>query len=304
MSKIMMWHVWKVTYLRRNVTIVFGASYHLLGSWIYWYSKIRFWLQGDWQFSKLQHLASYISRHNAMAYDTWYLMEYSSLCPRCSVYTLYRLTHTMELTHLVHRTHTLSTVLTANNTLLTQMCDHSNNWLRQSSYFLVSSPLDIFNSPLPSSLVLVNLEVHTSLVRSLKCLQTSSSAWSACLRSLRASSIFCLISILFAPDNWSTAFTSLCLLFCQFLLHLFLATFLCCWFCVFLGMSQCHMPVPACWSGSRIGFFLFLISYSLGRFCMLTWDLYQLPMHSASFWGPPNFNQGQSTEMSSRLAHK
>jgi hypothetical protein len=31
-SKIMMWHVGKVTYLHRNVTVVCGASYHLLGS--------------------------------------------------------------------------------------------------------------------------------------------------------------------------------------------------------------------------------------------------------------------------------
>ncbi len=73
-SKIMTWHIWKVTYLRRNVTIVCGASYHLLGSQISWDLKIRFWLQvksyiSDWQFSKSQHLARYVSRHNAMAYD-------------------------------------------------------------------------------------------------------------------------------------------------------------------------------------------------------------------------------------------
>jgi hypothetical protein len=63
-----------VTYLRRNVTIVRGTSYHLLGSRISWDLKIRFWLQvksfiSDWQFSKSRHLASYVSRHNAMAYD-------------------------------------------------------------------------------------------------------------------------------------------------------------------------------------------------------------------------------------------
>ncbi len=170
---------------------------------------------------------------------------------------------------------------TAHDTLLTQMCDHSNNWLRKTSCFLVSSPLDIFKSPLRSSLVLVDLEVHTSLVRLPKYWQTLSSAWSACLRSLRASSIFCLISTLFTPNNWATASTSLCLLFCQFLLRLFLAAFFCCCFCVSLGMSQRHVPVPACWCiiapGSRIGIFLFLILYSLGRFCMLTLDWYQLP---------------------------
>ncbi len=75
MSKIMMWYVWMVAYLRRSVTIVCGASYHLLGSQISQDSKIRFWLQvesyiGNWQFSKWQHLASYVSHHNAMAYDT------------------------------------------------------------------------------------------------------------------------------------------------------------------------------------------------------------------------------------------
>ena len=73
-SKVKTWHVWKVTYLRRNVTIVCGTSYHLLGSWISWDSKIRFQLQvkfyiSNWQFSKSQHLARYVSHHNAMAYD-------------------------------------------------------------------------------------------------------------------------------------------------------------------------------------------------------------------------------------------
>ncbi len=78
MSKIMLWYVWMVTYLCRNVTIVHGASYHLLGSQISWDSKIRFWLQvefyiSDWQFSKSRHLASYVSCHNDMAYDNlWY----------------------------------------------------------------------------------------------------------------------------------------------------------------------------------------------------------------------------------------
>ncbi len=74
MSKNMTWHIWKVTSLCRNVTIVCGASYHLFGSWISQDSKIRFWLQvksyiSDWQFSKSRHLARYVSRHNAVAYD-------------------------------------------------------------------------------------------------------------------------------------------------------------------------------------------------------------------------------------------
>ncbi len=52
--------------LRRNVTIVCGTSYHLLGSRISRDSKIRFQLQvksyiSDWQFSKSQHLESYVS---------------------------------------------------------------------------------------------------------------------------------------------------------------------------------------------------------------------------------------------------
>ncbi len=73
-SKTMTWHVWMVTYLRRNVTMVCGASYHLLGSRISRDSKIRFWLQvesyiSNWQFRESQHLARYVSCHNAMSYD-------------------------------------------------------------------------------------------------------------------------------------------------------------------------------------------------------------------------------------------
>ncbi len=73
-SKIMMWHVQKVTILRRNVPVVYGASYHLLGSWFLQDSKIRFWLQAEsyisyWAFSKSWLLVSYVSRHKAMAYD-------------------------------------------------------------------------------------------------------------------------------------------------------------------------------------------------------------------------------------------
>jgi hypothetical protein len=72
-----------VTYLGRNVTIVCGASYHLLGSQISQDSKIQFRLQvesyiSDWRFSESQHLASYVSRLNAMAYDmhTWLFVFY------------------------------------------------------------------------------------------------------------------------------------------------------------------------------------------------------------------------------------
>ncbi len=74
-----------------------------------------------------------------------YLTKYSSLCLKGSVYTLYRLAHTRLLVYLVHCIHILSTVLTAQDTLLTQMCEAQNNWLRQLSCFLVSSPLDISN---------------------------------------------------------------------------------------------------------------------------------------------------------------
>jgi hypothetical protein len=64
-----------VTYSCRNVNIVRGASYHLLGSQISQDLKIRFQLQvefyiSDCQFSELQHLASYVSHHNAMTCDT------------------------------------------------------------------------------------------------------------------------------------------------------------------------------------------------------------------------------------------
>ncbi len=63
-----------VTYLRKYVIIVCGTSYHLLGSQISQDSKIQFQLQvksyiSNWQFSALRHLARYVSRHNAMAYD-------------------------------------------------------------------------------------------------------------------------------------------------------------------------------------------------------------------------------------------
>jgi hypothetical protein len=75
MSKIMTWHVKKVTILRRNVPVVCGASYHLLGYQILQDSKIPFRLQVEsyisgWLFSESQPLASYVSRHKAMAYDT------------------------------------------------------------------------------------------------------------------------------------------------------------------------------------------------------------------------------------------
>ncbi len=75
MSKIMTWHVKEVTILRRNVPVVCGASYHLLGYRILQDSKIRFWLQvkshiSHWLFSGSQLLASYVSRHKAMAYDS------------------------------------------------------------------------------------------------------------------------------------------------------------------------------------------------------------------------------------------
>ncbi len=57
------------------VPVVCGASYHLLGYRILQDSKIRFRLQvesyiGDWLFSKSRLLASYVSHHKAMAYDT------------------------------------------------------------------------------------------------------------------------------------------------------------------------------------------------------------------------------------------
>ncbi len=64
-----------LTYPCRNA-MVCGASQHILGSWVSQDFKIRFWLQvesyiSNWQFGKSRHLASYVSRHNAMAYDKW-----------------------------------------------------------------------------------------------------------------------------------------------------------------------------------------------------------------------------------------
>ncbi len=72
-----------MTILCRNVTVVCGASYHLLGSRISQDSKIRFRLQVescicDWLFSESRLLASYVSRHKAMAYD-------KCRTPRCHI---------------------------------------------------------------------------------------------------------------------------------------------------------------------------------------------------------------------------
>ncbi len=138
------------------------------------------------------------------------------------------------------------------------------NWLRQPSCFLVSSLLDISNFTFALPLVLVDLWVHMYSVRSVRYSRILSSAWSACQRSLRASRDFCLISTLFAPNTWITVSMSLRLLPYQFLLCLFLATFLCCCFWNFFGVLWCQIPVPAHWCivapGSRIGFSL--ISYS------------------------------------------
>ena len=90
--------------------------------------------------------------------------------------------------------------------------------------------------------------------------QISSRTQSACLRSLIAFRDLCLISTSFAPNAWLTASTSLHLLPCQFILLWSLATFVFCFFGGFFFMSQCQIPVPACWCtvapGSRIGFFL------------------------------------------------
>jgi hypothetical protein len=65
-----------VTILRRNVPVVCDVSYHLLGYQISQDSKTRFRLQvesyiSNWlSFSESRLLASYVSRHKAMAYDT------------------------------------------------------------------------------------------------------------------------------------------------------------------------------------------------------------------------------------------
>jgi hypothetical protein len=57
-----------MTILHKNVPVLCGASYHLLG--------FRFWLHvesyiSDWQFSKSRLLMSYVFRHTAMAYDKY-----------------------------------------------------------------------------------------------------------------------------------------------------------------------------------------------------------------------------------------
>ncbi len=147
------------------------------------------------------------------------------------------------------------------------MWDALNTWLTQPSCFLVSSPLDISNFTFALPLVLVDLPVHMYSVQSARYLQISSSAWSACLRSLRASRDFCLISILFAPNTRLTTSTSLRLLPCQFLLHLFLVTFLCCCFCASFGVPRSQITVPACWLNSLVLSYLFLIMFSCSSRC-------------------------------------
>jgi hypothetical protein len=77
-----------VTILRRNVPVVCGASYHLLGYRILQESKIRFRLQvksyiSNWLFSESRLLASYVSRHKAMAYDT--IRSLTKSCKTCQV---------------------------------------------------------------------------------------------------------------------------------------------------------------------------------------------------------------------------
>ncbi len=151
---------------------------------------------------------------------------------------------------------------TAHSTLLTQMCDKLTDSDNQPTCFLVSSPLDVSDYTFALPLVLVDLWVHMYSVRSARYLHISSSAWSACLRRLRASRVFCLIFTLFAPNTWLTAPTSLHLLPCQFLLRLFLATFLCCCFWTFFGMSRSQIPVPARWLNSLVLSCLFLIMFS------------------------------------------
>ncbi len=126
-------------------------------------------------------------------------------------------------------------------------------WLRQLSCFLVSSPLEISNIIPALLLVLVDLCVHTNSVQSARNSRISSRAWPACLRSLRASSDFCLISFSLASNTWLTASTSLRVLLCQFMLLLW------CCFCAFLGMSQQQVPVPAYCLNSFVLSCLFLI---------------------------------------------
>ncbi len=190
-----------------------------------------------------------------------YLTKYPPLCLNGNPYTNLYLSHTMVLTYLVHCTHILSTLFKAHDTLLTQMYDELNR-LRQPPCFLVSSPLEVSNFTFALLLTLVDQQVQMISVQSARYLQILSSAWSACLRSLRASRDFCLISTLFAQNTWLTASTSLCLLPCQFLLRLFLATFMCCWFWTFFGMSRCQIPVPARCLNSLVLYCLFFIMFS------------------------------------------
>ncbi len=60
MSKIMMRYIWMVTYLRRNVTIVWGASYHLLGSRI----SLEIWRSGLTSSRILHQRLAILANHN------------------------------------------------------------------------------------------------------------------------------------------------------------------------------------------------------------------------------------------------
>ncbi len=129
-----------------------------------------------------------------------------------------------------------------------------SNWLRQPSCFLVSSPLDIFNFTFALLLVIVDLRVHTFSVRPARYLQIPEKP-----ESFR---VLLLDLHLICPNTWLRASMSLRLLPCQFLLHLFLATFLCCCFWTFFNMLQCQIPAPACWLNFLVLFCLILIMFS------------------------------------------
>jgi hypothetical protein len=141
MSKIMTWHIWEVTYLCRYVTMVCGASYHLLGSQISQDLKIRFQLRiksyiSDWQFSKLQHLASYFSRHNAMAYDKHVQSIWSH---RNAVHR-----YTVAASH--SHTHSIRLIFWGSGSLMWIQNDVITSWLMlaATSNCLPSSIVDIY----------------------------------------------------------------------------------------------------------------------------------------------------------------
>ncbi len=118
--------------------------------------------------------------------------------------------------------------------------------LRQPSCFLDSSPLDISNfsfalflgisGPSGSHVFGEIVKVFANFVECMISLPEKPECFQHLLLDLH---LVCSKQLITASSM------SLSLLLCQFLLHLFFATFLCCCVCVFFGVSWHQIPIPA-----------------------------------------------------------